>query len=128
MSNVIATDKYVKWINSLKVKIHKSKIKIALSINSELLELYWDIGKEICQKQEVENWGSKIIEKVAVDLKHEFPEIKGFSRRNIYAMRQWFLFYSDAYSFVPQAVAQIPWGHNRLIISKRRIKLKQNMH
>jgi len=51
-------------------------------------------------------------------LKHEFPEIKGFSRRNLYAMRQWYEFYSQKYQFVPQSVAQLPWGHNRLIITK----------
>ena len=48
----------------------------------------------------------------------EFPEIKGFSRRNVYAMVQWYKFYAAKYPFVPQHVAQIPWGHNRLIISK----------
>lgn len=51
-------------------------------------------------------------------MKHEFPEIKGFSRRNIYAIRQWYKFYSTKYQFVPQSVAQLPWGHNRLIITK----------
>ena len=53
-----------------------------------------------------------------IELTSEFPDIKGFSRRNIYAIRQWYVFYSQKYEFVPQAVAQIPWGHNRLIISK----------
>lgn len=51
-------------------------------------------------------------------MKHEFPEIKGFSRRNLYAMRQWYEFYSQKYEFVPQSVAQLPWRHNRLIIAK----------
>lgn len=64
--------------------------------------------------------GSGVVDRIATDLKHEFPYIKGFSRRNIYAMRQWYLFYSERFSTVPQLVAQIPWGHNRLIISKVR--------
>ncbi|NOY95275.1 MAG: DUF1016 domain-containing protein [Chlorobi bacterium] len=63
-------------------------------------------------------WGSKFIEQTALELKHEFPEIKGFSRRNIYAIIQWYRFYSTKYQFVPHSVAQIPWGHNRLIIAK----------
>ncbi|MEA1986365.1 MAG: PDDEXK nuclease domain-containing protein [Candidatus Marinimicrobia bacterium] len=62
-------------------------------------------------------WKNKVGE-IATDLKHEFPDIRGFSRRNIYAMRQWYLLYSSEFSFMPQVVAQIPWGHNRLIISK----------
>jgi ribosomal protein L9 len=70
---------YYEWINKIKAKIHSTKIKIALSANSELLNLYWEIGKEIVEKQKKSDWGSKIIDKIAVDLKHEFPEIKGFS-------------------------------------------------
>ena len=62
--------------------------------------------------------GSHIIESVAKELNAEFPDMKGFSRRNLYAIRQWFLFYDTKYEFVPRTVAQIPWGHNRLIVSK----------
>lgn len=82
------------------------------------MELYWDIGKDIVEKQSKEDWGSSFIELFASDLRKAFPDIKGFSRRNIYAIRQWYLFYSKEFEFVPQAVAQIPWGHNRLIISQ----------
>jgi len=80
--------------------------------------MYWEIGKDISEKQDKYKWGSNFIEQIAFELKHEFPEIKGFSRRNIYAIRQWYKFYSVKYQFVPQSVAQIPWGHNRLIITK----------
>lgn len=106
------------WIIELKSKIHEAQRKIAYSINSQLIELYWEIGQSIAEKQENANWGSNFIEQVAVELKHEFPEIKGFSRRNLYAMCQWYNFYSKKYQFVPQPVAQIPWGHNRLIVTK----------
>ncbi|MDR1181126.1 MAG: DUF1016 N-terminal domain-containing protein [Bacteroidales bacterium] len=58
------------------------------------------------------------MDQIAIELKHEFPEIKGFSRRNVYAILQWYKFYSIKYPFVPRDVAQIPWGHNRLIITK----------
>lgn len=106
------------WIEELKQKIHSARRKVALSINSQLLELYWELGKEIVAKQNKSNWGSNFIENIATELKHEFPEIKGFSRRNLYAVKQWYLFYSEKFEFVPQFVAQIPWGHNRLIITK----------
>lgn len=109
---------FATWINSLKKKVHSARQKIAFSINSQLLELYWEIGKEVNGKINNSNWGTNIIEKISSELISEFPDIKGFSRRNIYAIRQWYMFYSQKYEFVPQSVAQIPWGHNRLIISK----------
>ena len=115
---LITNKEYQSWVEGLKSKIRAARNKIAFSVNSQLLELYWEIGRDITQKQVSSQWGSKFIEQIAVELKHEFPEVKGFSRRNIYAIRQWYLFYSPKYSFVPQSVAQIPWGHNRLIITK----------
>lgn len=109
---------YAAWIKQVKLKIHGARNKMALTINAQLHELYWEIGKEISIRQKTSKWGSKFIDQVAIDLKHEFPDIKGFSRRNLYAIRQWYEFYSINYEFVPQFVAQIPWGHNRLIITK----------
>ena len=106
------------WIKDLKSKIHEARRKVAFSINSQLLELYWEIGRELNSKLENAAWGSNLIEQVANELKHEFPDIKGFSRRNLFAIRQWYRFYCEKYQFVPQTVAQIPWGHNRLIITK----------
>ena len=110
-------EEYRVWIETLKHKIQNVRTKVAISINTQLIELYWELGKEISRKLEHANWGTKVIEQIAIDLKHEFPEIKGFSRRNLYAIKQFFQFYSVEFEFVPQAVAQLPWGHNRLIIS-----------
>lgn len=118
MNEMIESQEYKKWIGNIKSKIHAARTKVALTVTSQVLELYWDIGKDISERQNNSNWGSKLIEQVAIELKNEFPDMKGFSRRNIYAMRQWYTFYSEKYPFVPQSVAQIPWGHNRLIISK----------
>ncbi|MDR2691772.1 MAG: PDDEXK nuclease domain-containing protein [Dysgonamonadaceae bacterium] len=109
---------FTTWIKTLKSKIHTARNKLVFSINSQILELYWEIGRDIVEKQQNSNWGSSFVEKIAEELKHEFPEIKGFSRRNVYAILQWYKFYSAKYQFVPHAVAQIPWGHNRLIVSK----------
>ncbi len=114
----IVIAEYRDWISHLKAKVKSAQTKVALSVNSAVLELYWEIGKEIDTKLKKANWGTKIIEQISLDLILEFPNIKGFSKRNVYAMRQWYSFYSQTSSFVPQAVAQIPWGHNRLIISK----------
>ena len=114
----IATSDFLEWITTFKAKIRSARNKLAFSINSQVLELYWEIGRDIAEKQQNSGWGSGFIEQIAEELKHDFPEIKGFSRRNIYAILQWYKFYADKYQFVPQVVAQIPWGHNRLIITK----------
>lgn len=106
------------WIEDVKSKIQRARSKVALSVNSQLIELYWELGKEITEKIDNSDWGTKMIEQVSVDLKHEFPDMKGFSQRNLYSIRQWFKFYNAEFEFVPQAVAQLPWGHNRLLISK----------
>ncbi|MDR3184253.1 MAG: PDDEXK nuclease domain-containing protein [Prevotellaceae bacterium] len=106
------------WMSVLKAKIHAVRNKLIFSINTQILELYWEMGRDIAEKQEKSGWGSGFIDRIATELKHEFPEIKGFSRRNVYAILQWYKFYSVKYPFVPHHVAQIPWGHNRLIITK----------
>ena len=99
---------FKEWVNSLKAKIRAARNKLAFSINSQILELYWEIGRDVTEKQQNSHWGSGFIEQTAIELKHEFPEIKGFSRRNVYSMLQWYKFYSAKYQFVPHGVAQIP--------------------
>lgn len=69
---------YRTWIKTLKSKIRSARIKVALSVNAQLIELYWDLGKAISEKFESSNWGSKVIEQISTDLKHEFPELKDF--------------------------------------------------
>jgi predicted nuclease of restriction endonuclease-like (RecB) superfamily len=115
MTNLI---EYKTFIRDLKAKIASAKSKVAIAVNSQLIELYWEIGKEVSQKTIHANWGSNVIEQISIDLRADFPEMKGFSRRNLYSVKQWFEFYNQKFEFVPQAVAQIPWGHNRLILSK----------
>ncbi|MFT3945596.1 MAG: PDDEXK nuclease domain-containing protein [Agriterribacter sp.] len=117
-SQEIQTKQYNKWFEVIKRKIKSAQLKAAISVNTQLIELYWDLAKDIVNKQQEANWGDNVLEQLSTDLKLSFPDINGFSRRNLYAIRQWYLFYRAVSEFVPQAVAQIPWGHNRLIISK----------
>ena len=117
-NELIISEDYKNWLSGIKSTIRKAQIKASMSANSALIELYWKLGRKIVEKQEHSSWGSSLIERLAKDLRFEFPEITGFSRRNLYAIRQWYLFYSKEFKKVPQVVAQIPWGHNRLIISK----------
>ena len=100
MNEINKTTDYFHWIINLKSKIHAAQTKVALTINSQLREIYWEIGKYISERQENTDWGSKFIEQTAIELKKEFHEIRGFSRRNLYAIRQWYKFYSEKYLFV----------------------------
>jgi predicted nuclease of restriction endonuclease-like (RecB) superfamily len=76
------------------------------------------MGKMIVERQANTNWGDALIQQVAKDLKTEFPAVAGFSRSNLYAMKQFYLFYKDAPEFVQQLVGQIPWGHHIVILQK----------
>lgn len=117
----LSTSEYFNWVNDLKDKILSTQIKAAVSVNREMLCLYWEIGKSISVKLNESDWGSSIVDKLAKDLKDEFPSQKGFSRSNLFYMKKWFEFYSAEntdFEKVQQVVGQIPWGHHLVIISK----------
>ena len=118
MSNKLLDSEYENWIKNIKAKIQEAQNNVAFTINSQLLELYWELGRELASRQEEDNWGTNFMEAAAKDLRSAFPQIKGFSKRNLYAMRQWYKFYSKENEFLPRSVAKIPWGHNRLIVTK----------
>lgn len=128
MNEIIKDNNYNNWLLDLKSRIKTSQIKAALSVNFELINLYWDIGKKITEIQKSSQYGDGIIKLVATDLKKEFPDMAGFSRANLFAMKQFYLFYSQEFPKVQQVVrllensqllvTQIPWGHNILIIQK----------
>lgn len=119
MTKDITLDKaYVELINEIKQKVKTTQIKAALTVNSQMVMLYWEIGKKIIIEQEKHNWGDKIIERISQDLSKEFSEIKGFSRRNLLYMRKFYLTFTEA-SIVQQVAAQLPWGHNMLLLDKK---------
>lgn len=108
---------YTRFLLDIKEQVRSSQIKAALSVNKELILLYRDIGKKIFKKQEKEGWGTKIIDNLAKDLKQAFPQMKGFSTRNLKYMRAFALAYKDV-DFVQQVAAQIPWFHNCTLLDK----------
>ena len=116
--DIVKTGEYRSLIADLKNRIQAAQIKAAVTVNTQLIALYWDIGKQIAERQQASGWGDGVIEQIAHDLSREFQTMKGFSRRNLYRMKQFYAFYVDRGEFVPQLVAQIPWGHNDLIIQK----------
>ncbi|MFN0037411.1 MAG: DUF1016 N-terminal domain-containing protein [Saprospiraceae bacterium] len=139
---------YRDWLADWKTKIQSAQIKAALHVNAELLSLYWEFGRDIVAQQQTAVWGEGLIPRLAKDLKSAFPHLTGFSTRNLFYIRKWFLFYREELqsipqiagqsnmAIVPQLVAQIqtqprpfendlaalffmiPWGHHRHILDK----------
>jgi predicted nuclease of restriction endonuclease-like (RecB) superfamily len=110
-NSLFSNSNYVTFLDGLKERIRSAQVKAALAVNRELILLYWQIGREILLKQEVEGWGAKVIDRLAKDLKQEFPDMKGFSRSNLKYMRVFAEAYPEG-SIGQQLVDQIPWGHN----------------
>ena len=108
-------DNYDEFLSTLKERIRTAQVKAALAVNKELVLLYWQMGKDILNRQDTEGWGAKVITRLAKDLKAEFPDMKGFSRTNLLYMRSFAKAYPDE-QIVQQLVGQIPWGHNVRIL------------
>jgi predicted nuclease of restriction endonuclease-like (RecB) superfamily len=116
---LIIDDDYVSLINDIKQQVKTAQLKAHRAVNTELVKLYWSIGKELLVRQKNEKWGSKYLEQVSNDLKIEFPNMKGFSRSNLYAMRQFAELYPGGL-IVQQAVGQLSWSHICQLIQKVR--------
>jgi predicted nuclease of restriction endonuclease-like (RecB) superfamily len=110
-------DGYDDFLRSLKERIRNAQVKAALSVNRELVLLYWQIGCEILTRQQQQGWGAKVIEQLASDLRKAFSDIKGFSARNLKYMRAFAEAYPDE-KFVQEVLAQITWYHNIALIEK----------
>jgi predicted nuclease of restriction endonuclease-like (RecB) superfamily len=114
---IASPEGYKAWLDELKTRIHQAQQRATLAVNRELVLLYWQIGKDILERQAVKGWGAKVIEQLAQDLHHAFPEMKGFSRANLMYMRA----FAQAWSYgeiVQQPVGQLPWGHNLVLLTK----------
>jgi predicted nuclease of restriction endonuclease-like (RecB) superfamily len=129
---------YTEFLESLKARVRQAQTQAMLSVNRELIQLYWDIGRQIVQQQERDGWGRAVVERLADDIQKSFPGMGGFSRTNVFRMRAFYLAYRSA--IVPQAVGQkqasrkvaqpvgqlgppdsianLPWGHNVLLVER----------
>lgn len=108
---------YTDWLLDLKTRIHSAQQRAALAVNRELVLLYWQIGRDILARQAEQGWGAKVIERLAHDLRAAFPEMKGFSPRNLKYMRA----FADAWpeaEFVQAVLAQLPWYHQLALLDK----------
>jgi len=108
---------YAAWLAELKSRIHTAQQRAALAVNRELVLLYWQIGRDILARQGREGWGAKVIERLAQDLRNAFPDMKGFSRANLMYMRAFAEAWPDS-EIVQQAVGQLPWGHNLVLLTR----------
>jgi len=107
----LVVEGYDDFLRDLKERIRSAQVKAALAVSHQLVTLYWNIGRQLIAEQMRRGWGAKVIDCLAADLRHAFPELKGFSLRNLKYMRALAEAYPDA-EIVQQVVAQFPWGHH----------------
>ncbi|WP_105030363.1 PDDEXK nuclease domain-containing protein [Arthrobacter ruber] len=116
-SDLAVPDEYGSTLQALKDRVRRARQSAQRTVNTQLIELYWGIGRDVLARQEQDGWGSKVVARLASDLRSEFPDMTGFSPRNLQYMasfaRQW-----PGKSIAPQPVAQLPWGHIRTILDK----------
>ena len=118
MSEISHHTDYRQALEAIKQRIQSSQTRAVLAVNAELLNLYWDIGRQLEAWQRERAWGSAVVEQMALDLQATYPGMKGFSRTSLFAMRQFYAFFSPQFEFVPQSVGQMPWGHVRTLLAK----------
>jgi predicted nuclease of restriction endonuclease-like (RecB) superfamily len=128
---------YVEMLEDLKARVLTAQLKAAVAVNREMIRLYWDIGRLIVERQEREGWGKGIVDRLARDIQQAFPGLQGFSPRNVWRMRAFYLAYSKEVTILPQpvaeldgvnlpqAVAEIPWGHNAWLLEKLKDPLQR---
>ena len=111
---------YAAFLAEVKTRIAAARTRAVLAVNSELIKLYWEIGHEILERERLEGWGAKVIDRLATDLRRDFPEMTGLSRANLHHMRR----FADAWpgenadAIVQQPVRQLPWGQNIALLTK----------
>jgi predicted nuclease of restriction endonuclease-like (RecB) superfamily len=106
---------YQSFLETIKKQVQVARTRAVLAVNSELILLYWRIGQEILERQNQQGWGARIIDRLAQDLRSEFPDMTGLSRTNLKYMRM----FAEAYPAIgQQAVDQLPWGHNILLFTR----------
>jgi predicted nuclease of restriction endonuclease-like (RecB) superfamily len=121
---------YALALEQIKTRIRSAQLRAAVSVNRELIQLYWDIAKQIVERQQAESWGRSVVDRLARDLQREFPGVAGFSPSNVWRMRAFYLAYTQDVAILaqpvremdgsnlPEAVGRIPWGHNILLVEK----------
>ena len=132
MAALFKSREYKAWLKGIKDKLRRSQLKAAVSVNSSLLQFYWELGAEIVKTQKSAAWGSGFLKQLSKDLMAAFPQMKGFSKRNLEQIRRWYRFYSvhfcgcnaenpiakQAASQMKLCIFKVPWWHNVTILTK----------
>ena len=118
---------YNSFFGEIKQRIRDAQYAALKVVNKEQIQLNWDIGKMIVEKQELHSWGKSIVEQLSKDLQEEFPGQSGWSSRNLWRMRQFYFEYRQN-EFLPPLVAEIGWTHNTLIISNCKDDLEREFY
>lgn len=113
--DIVKSHEYKKFFCKLKEEIIIARQKAYQTVNKQLVELYLHIGKDIYEKMEISNWGEGVVERLSNDLQKEFPDMKGFSSRNLWEMKKLYEIYKDNQKLQP-LVAELSWSHNILIL------------
>jgi len=108
---------YGDWLADLKKRIHTERLRVVIASNMAMVLLYWDIGARILEKQNKQGWGAKIIDRLSYDLRQQFPEMKGFSPRNLKYMRAFAAMWTNR-TIVQEVLAQLTWYHNIALMEK----------
>jgi len=108
---------YAAWFADLKSRIHQERLRVVLASNAVMVMLYWDLGSSILEKQSAQGWGSRVIDRLSTDLREAFPEMKGFSPRNLKYMRAFAAAWPDR-QIVQASLAQLSWYHHLALLEK----------
>jgi len=127
MPLTIDKNQYHVFLEAVKNRILKAQYDALKVVNKELIALYWDLGKMIIEKQETLGWGKSVVENLASDLQKEFPGISGFSYRNLWYMRNFYLTYKVNQKMQP-LVAEISWTKNVVIMEKCKDDLEKEFY
>lgn len=127
MKKDIKSDEYAALLVAIKTRVADAQYDALKAVNKELIALYWDIGKMIMERQQEESWGNAVVERLAKDLQLAFPGMQGFSSRNIWYMRTFYLCYLQNLKLQPM-VAEIGWTHNLIIMEKCKDDLQREFY
>jgi predicted nuclease of restriction endonuclease-like (RecB) superfamily len=112
----IAQTRLRSFLEDLKDQIRIARVRASLSVNRQMIELYLEVGRRILEQQAQESWGMSVVEGLSRDLRREFPDLSGFSPRDMWDMRRLYESVQE-HSILQQLVAEIPWGHNLVLLN-----------